>query len=64
MFNTRRPRRNRKSAAVRALVEETQLTINDFIYPLFLLEGSNKKEEIPSTFKNLAWIGTSPLFIG
>ena len=48
MFNTRRPRRNRKSAAVRALVEETQLTINDFIYPLFLLEGSNKKEEIPS----------------
>lgn len=48
MFNTRRPRRNRKSAAVRALVEETQLTINDFIYPLFLIEGSNKKEEIPS----------------
>lgn len=48
MFNTRRPRRNRKSAAVRALVEETQLTVNDFIYPLFLIEGSNKKEEIPS----------------
>lgn len=48
MFNTRRPRRNRKSAAVRALVEETQLTVNDFIYPLFLIEGSDKKEEIPS----------------
>ncbi|MGV6831444.1 MAG: porphobilinogen synthase [bacterium] len=48
MFNTRRPRRNRKSAAVRALVEETHLTVNDFIYPLFLIEGSNKKEEIPS----------------
>ena len=44
----RRPRRNRKSAAIRALVEETKLSINDFIFPVFLIEGENKKEEISS----------------
>ena len=44
----RRPRRNRKSAAIRAMVEETRLSVNDFIFPLFLIEGSDKKEEIPS----------------
>lgn len=44
----RRPRRNRKSAAIRAMVQETTLSVNDFIFPLFLIEGSNKKEEIPS----------------
>ena len=31
-----RPRRNRKSAAIRALVRETTLTASDFIYPLFV----------------------------
>ena len=31
-----RPRRNRKSPAVRALVSETTLTASDFIYPLFV----------------------------
>ena len=31
-----RPRRNRKSAAVRALVRETTLSASDFIYPLFV----------------------------
>lgn len=46
--NMRRPRRNRKSAAIRAMVQETTLSVNDFIFPLFLIEGSNKKEEIPS----------------
>ena len=48
MLNTKRPRRNRKSAAIRAMVEETILSVNDFIYPVFLIEGSNKKEEIVS----------------
>lgn len=48
MFNTRRPRRNRKSAAIRAMVQETTLSVNDFIYPVFLIEGSEKKEEIVS----------------
>ena len=49
MYNKpRRPRRNRKSAAMRAMVEETTLSINDFIYPIFLIEGSGQKEEISS----------------
>jgi len=49
MYNkSRRPRRNRKSAAIRAMVEETTLSINDFIYPVFLIEGSGQKEEISS----------------
>jgi porphobilinogen synthase len=37
-----RPRRNRKSSAIRALVEETLVTTNDFIYPLFLIDGINR----------------------
>ncbi|MCR9249788.1 MAG: porphobilinogen synthase [bacterium] len=44
----KRPRRNRKSAAVRDLVQETTLTTNDLMYPLFLLEGQNKKVEVDS----------------
>ncbi len=44
----RRPRRNRKSAAIRAMVEETTLSVKDFIYPVFLIEGTGKKEEIVS----------------
>ncbi|WP_299682090.1 porphobilinogen synthase [uncultured Tenacibaculum sp.] len=48
MLNARRPRRNRKSVAIRAMVEETTLSVNDFIYPVFLIEGSGKKEEIVS----------------
>ena len=35
-----RPRRNRKSAAIRALVRETALSPGDFIQPLFLQEGT------------------------
>jgi porphobilinogen synthase len=35
-----RPRRNRKSAAIRALVRETTLTAADFIQPLFVQEGT------------------------
>ncbi|MEQ9231664.1 MAG: porphobilinogen synthase [Cyclobacteriaceae bacterium] len=45
---TRRPRRNRQSAAIRDLVQETRLSTNDFILPLFLLEGSNQKTEVES----------------
>ncbi len=48
LFNTRRPRRNRKSVAIRTMVEETTLSVNDFIYPMFLIEGSERKEEIIS----------------
>ena len=43
-----RPRRNRKSAAIRALVEETKVTTDDLIFPLFLLEGASDKVEVES----------------
>jgi porphobilinogen synthase len=46
--NPRRPRRNRKSEAIRSMVEETTVTTNDFIYPLFLLDGSSQKVEVNS----------------
>jgi len=44
----RRPRRNRKSAAIRSLVRENQLTLDDLIMPLFVTEGENLKIEVPS----------------
>ncbi len=44
----KRPRRNRKSAAIRDLVQQTIVTTDDFIFPLFLLEGKNKKVEVQS----------------
>lgn len=43
-----RPRRNRSLHGVRALAEETQVRVDKLIEPLFLLDGSNKAEEISS----------------
>lgn len=43
-----RPRRNRKSAAIRSAVSETYLGTEHLLYPLFALDGSGKKEEIAS----------------
>lgn len=48
MFQLHRPRRLRRTEALRSLVRETQLTVNDLIYPVFVMEGENIKEEIPS----------------
>ena len=48
MFPLHRNRRLRKSSSMRALVQEHQLTPNDFIVPLFVIEGQQKKEEILS----------------
>lgn len=45
---THRPRRNRKSEAIRNLVQENHVTANDFIFPLFLIDGKNKKSEVKS----------------
>lgn len=45
---THRPRRNRKSEAIRKLVQENEVTVNDFIFPLFLIDGKNKKSEVAS----------------
>src|SRR5699024_5455939 len=44
----KRHRRLRSSTAMRDLVRETQLTANDFIYPLFIVEGKEIKREVPS----------------
>lgn len=44
----KRPRRNRQSPAIRALIQETNLTVSDFVVPIFLIEGSGDKEPIPS----------------
>lgn len=48
MYPYQRPRRLRKTQAIRDLVKETRLHPDDFIVPLFIIEGQNKKEEIPS----------------
>lgn len=44
----RRPRRNRRSAAIREMVQETYLTTNHLVYPLFVIDGKNIKQEIKS----------------
>jgi len=44
----RRPRRLRRTEAIRALVRETRLTPDDFIYPLFVCEGEGVRREIGS----------------
>ncbi|MDY2586417.1 porphobilinogen synthase [Winogradskyella aquimaris] len=48
MFPIRRNRRLRTSVAIRSLVRETYITPNDFLVPLFVVEGNGIKEEIAS----------------
>lgn len=48
MAKFKRHRRLRTSRAMRSLVRETHLTVDDFIYPLFVVEGENMKNEVPS----------------
>jgi porphobilinogen synthase len=43
-----RLRRNRKYDWTRRLVQENTLSSSDFILPIFLIDGRNKKEKIPS----------------
>ncbi|MEP4099748.1 MAG: porphobilinogen synthase, partial [Paraglaciecola sp.] len=43
-----RMRRVRKQASTRNLVAENQLSTNDLIYPMFVLEGENQKQIVPS----------------
>ena len=45
MFRTRRLR---KTDGIRRLVRETKLSVDDFVYPLFIEEGENIKTEISS----------------
>jgi len=46
MYN--RTRRLRKTEGIRRLVQETKLSIDDFVYPLFIEEGIGIATEIPS----------------
>ena len=48
MFPIRRNRRLRTNEAIRSLVRETYISPNDFLVPLFVVEGSGVKEEIIS----------------
>ncbi len=45
---TQRPRRNRKNVAIRNMVRENHVTTDDLIFPLFLIDGKNKKAEVSS----------------
>ncbi len=47
-FPMTRPRRMRRDAFSRRLVRETVLTPDDLIYPMFILEGENQREAVPS----------------
>jgi len=44
----KRGRKLRKSQNIRDLIQETTLTVNDLIQPIFIIEGKNKSEKIPS----------------
>lgn len=43
-----RPRRNRKNQAIREMLQETRVGVENMIYPLFVKNGKSIKEEIPS----------------
>ncbi len=47
-YNELRPRRLRISENMRALVRENELSVKDFVYPIFVVPGTGVKEEIPS----------------
>jgi porphobilinogen synthase len=47
-FPIHRPRRLRRSEALRRMVRETALEPSDFIYPLFVMEGRGQRKPVPS----------------
>ena len=50
-----RPRRNRKSVTIRAMIRETEVSVKDLIYPLFIVDGEGKEEEISSLPGQKRW---------
>jgi porphobilinogen synthase len=54
-FPTHRPRRLRRTEALRAFIRETRLTPSSLIYPLFVCPGSKVKDEIKSMPGNYRW---------
>ncbi|MEJ6583803.1 MAG: porphobilinogen synthase [Crocinitomicaceae bacterium] len=51
----KRPRRNRKSAIIRSMVEETKLGVENLIYPIFIEDGKGIKNEVKSLPNNYRW---------
>lgn len=51
----RRPRRNRKNSAIRNMIEETSIGTKHLIFPLFLQDGKNVKNEIKSLPNMYRW---------
>lgn len=47
-FPQERPRRLRANAALRRMVRETQLAVDDFIYPMFITEGRGVRKPVSS----------------
>lgn len=50
-----RPRRNRKNSVIRDMVQETQLGVQNLIYPMFIEDGQGVKSEIVSLPNNFRW---------
>ena len=54
-FPIHRPRRLRRTEAIRDLVQETRISPRSLVYPLFACPGTNVKEEIHSMPGNYRW---------
>ena len=50
-----RPRRNRKSPAIRNMVRETTMCVDNLIYPLFIVDGKGVKQKVSSMPGNFRW---------
>jgi porphobilinogen synthase len=50
-----RPRRNRKNKAIRAFSQETHLSVDNLIYPIFVYDGKGIKNEVKSLPGNFRW---------
>ena len=48
VFPEYRPRRMRRNETLRAMIRETRLVPEQMIYPLFVMPGTNRREEVPS----------------
>lgn len=51
----RRPRRNRLTEVSRGFIQETRLSVENLVYPVFLVDGKNQKHEIASLPGNYRW---------
>ena len=54
-FPIYRPRRLRATENLRSMIRETELSVKDLIYPLFVVPGTGVKNEIESLPGNYHW---------